>query len=226
MEHYRRYALYFAPRSGAFRSACEAWLGRDAVLDQPLVQPDLGLDAEAITQDPRRYGLHGTLKPPFRLAEGTTPEGLLRAVEDFAREAAPIPLGQLAVRRIAGFVALTPEIDSHALSGFASRIVRRFDAFRAPLNAAEIAKRKPEKLSARQRALLTLWGYPFVMEEFRFHLTLTDNLTPEAAAEAEAALAPYLAPHLAAPQMIEDLCLFAETETGRFKEIHRLPLRG
>ena len=33
-------------------------------------------------------------------------------------------------------------------------------------------------LTDRQEALLTQWGYPYVMEEFRFHITLTGALDP------------------------------------------------
>ena len=226
METYRRYALYFAPRSGAFRSAAAAWLGRDALDGHPLTPPDLGLDAHALTAEPRRYGLHATLKPPFRLAEGARSGDLRAALEAFAGEAAPIPLGRLTLRRIGGFLALVPEVETRALSAFAGRVVRRFDRFRAPMNEAEIARRNPDRLSPRQRALLSLWGYPFVMDEFRFHLTLTDKLDPETASRVETALAPYFAPHLEEPQAIEDLCLFGETADGSFRKIHRASLRG
>ncbi|RYF67274.1 MAG: DUF1045 domain-containing protein, partial [Comamonadaceae bacterium] len=32
-------------------------------------------------------------------------------------------------------------------------------------------------LSARQDELMQLWGYPFVLEEFRFHMTITGRLS-------------------------------------------------
>ena len=226
MENHLRYALYFAPRSGAFRSTAESWLGRDALTGQPLTQPDLGLDAEAITREPRRYGLHATLKPPFRLAEGRSLDRLIAEISDFAAEAAPIPLEGLMLRRIGNFVALVPQRESRALGVFAARVVQRFDRFRAPLNEAEIARRKPERLTPRQRALLELCGYPYVMEEFRFHMTLTDSLDPETAAHAETALQAHFAPHLSQPIEIEDLCLFGQTADGSFRELHRIPLKG
>ena len=89
---------------------------------------------------------------------------------------------------------------------------------------AEIARRRPDWLSTRQRDLLDRWGYPHVMEEFRFHLTLTDRLDePE---PVRAALADYFAPVLPRPFVIEDLCLFGEDQSGRFHLLHRYALSG
>ena len=39
-------------------------------------------------------------------------------------------------------------------------------------------RRNPSGLTPRQREFLDLWGYPYVMEEFRFHMTLTGRLDP------------------------------------------------
>ena len=100
------------------------------------------------------------------------------------------------------------------------------DALRAPLTPAEIAKRRPERLNPRQRELLAAWGYPYVIEEFRFHLTLSDDL-PEAEAEDLAAvLGPWLAPDLPRPFGITDLCLFGEDQAGRFHLLERHALTG
>src|SRR5262249_55850996 len=56
--------------------------------------------------------------------------------------------------------------------------VRDFDGFRAPLTDADRARRHPSRLTPRQRDYLERWGYPYVMEEFRFHMTLTGRLDP------------------------------------------------
>ena len=69
------------------RSGC-AWLGRDAAsgiaLSQPPVDSVSGERLRALTASPRHYGLHATLKPPFRLAAGTTDEMLVGAVSELA----------------------------------------------------------------------------------------------------------------------------------------------
>ena len=57
---------------------------------------------------------------------------------------------------------------------------RRLDPFRAPLTPSERARRRPEDLDPRRRALLDRWGYPHVFEAFRFHMTLTGRLADDA----------------------------------------------
>ena len=46
-----------------------------------------------------------------------------------------------------------------------------------PAAPEELKKRRGAGLSSRQELMLTTWGYPYVMEEFRFHLTLTGRLS-------------------------------------------------
>ena len=94
------------------------------------------------------------------------------------------------------------------------------------MTEGEIAKRRPERLSPRQRQLLDIWGYPYVMEEFQFHLTLSDDL-PEAVADAVApVLADWLAPVLPRPFVIDNLCLMGEDAAGRFHLVARHALTG
>ena len=133
--------------------------------------------------------------------------------------------GPLAVRRIGRFLALVPGAPLDALSDLARDAVRTFEPFRAPLTEAEIARRRPESLSPRQRALLARYGYPYVMEEFRFHLTLTGPLPP-GADRVEAAAQAWFAPWLDQPFRVDDLCLFGEDAEGRFHLLSRHALTG
>jgi 2'-5' RNA ligase len=80
------------------------------------------------------------------------------------------------VSSISGFIAVVPSERSNVLEGLASDCVSEFDRFRAPLTAEDRARRNPAALTPRQREHLDRWGYPFVMEEFRFHMTLTGRL--------------------------------------------------
>ena len=81
-------------------------------------------------------------------------------------------------------------------------------------------------LTERQSAYLDQWGYPYVMEEFKFHLTLSGQLSEDEAEATQAALAPILTPLLPSPFVISDLCLFGEAQNGRFHLIHRYTLSG
>ena len=105
-------------------------------------------------------------------------------------------------------------------------MVRATDPLRAPLSAAEIARRRPDRLTKRQRRLLNRWGYPFVMQEFRFHMTLTDRLPPDQTAGMLHRLGAHVAPVLPRPLRIDDLCLFGEDAGGRFHLMHRFALAG
>lgn len=226
MDMMKRYAVYYAPPEGAFASRASAWLGWDAAAGQPLDPPDLGLPAAEITRDPRKYGFHGTLKPPFRLAEGRDADELHRAVAGLARRLSPVTLPGLRLASLGGFLALVPEGDAAPLQALAATVVSALDGLRAPLTEAEIARRRPDRLTPRQRELLRLWGYPYVMEEFRFHLTLTDRLEEPLATQAARILDAHFAPVLPRPFRIADLCLFGEAEDGRFRLLHRYTLSG
>ncbi|MFN4099764.1 MAG: DUF1045 domain-containing protein [Pararhodobacter sp.] len=217
-----RYALYFAPAEGAFAEAAAGWLGRDAasgaVLD-PL-HPDL----PALTASARRYGFHATLKAPFRLAEGQSEAGLIAAMDRFGAETPAVTLDGLRIASLGGFLALVPEGDEAPLNAFAAQVVRSFDPFRAPLTPAEVERRKPATLSPRQRAMLGAWGYPYVLDEFRFHMTLSDRLDPAQRAWVEPLAQTHLAPHLPRPAVIDALSLFTEEADGAFRIRHRSPL--
>ena len=86
-----RYAIYFAPPPGSlFHTLGSRWLGRDAFTGEQLEQPaEPGLSA--VTGDPRRYGFHATMKPPFALRDPVRPEALLRAVAALASEHEQMP---------------------------------------------------------------------------------------------------------------------------------------
>lgn len=222
----KRYAIYYAPPEGAFATRAAGWLGWDAARGQAVAQPDLGLPAADMTTEPRRYGFHGTIKAPFRLASGQDVAGLRAALARLAAELAPVSLPGLQLSRHDGFLALTPEGDATALRDLAARVVTGLDAFRAPLTDAEIARRRPERLTPRQRALLDRYGYPFVLEEFRFHLTLTNRLDPDLADRAEARLRAHFAPVLPRPFLFDALCLFGEPAEGPFRLLERFALRA
>ncbi|MCR8725029.1 DUF1045 domain-containing protein [Frigidibacter sp. ROC022] len=224
-----RYAIYYTPGPGALAEFAAAWLGWDPEAGVAPAHPDVpGLPAPVaeLTETPRRYGFHGTLKAPFRLAEGCSREGLRDELLSLAARLAPVTLPGLRLQPLGGFLALVPEGTQDALAALAGTVVRALDGFRRPPDAAEIARRNPERLSPRQRANLDRWGYPYVFEDFRFHLTLTGNIGAEAVAATAAALEPVLAPLLPRPFRVGELSLCHQSEGQRFRVLERVPLGG
>lgn len=224
---FQRYAIYYTAPAGPLADFGAAWLGWDVTTGLPVKHPIIhGLDEDiaAITATPRKYGFHGTIKPPFRLADRTSFEELRSATADLCRDLAPLSLDGLKLTRMGRFLALTVTGDTTALADLASKVVTSLDAFRAPASDAELAKRRKANLSERQEAYLTQWGYPYVMDEFRFHLTLTGRLQTEHAKSLHASLAPVLVNVLPKPFEIASLTLAGEDLDGHFHEITRFEL--
>lgn len=225
MEHFTRYAVYFAPREGNFATRAAAWLGAGAGTPPVELPPAIGRPIADLTAAPRKYGFHGTLRAPFRPSAVLGHPEVCARVERMANQLKPVQAGQLQVVDLHGFLALVPS-DTDALNSLAAQVVIDTDALRAPMTPDDIARRCPDTLTARQRALLERWGYPFVMEAFRFHLTLTDQLLPQEVAPLQAYLTEYFAPVLPQSFCVEDLCLFGEDTAGRFHLLHRYTLSG
>jgi putative phosphonate metabolism protein len=182
MASYPRYAIYYAPpsrkplaRFGAALLGYDSLSGNDVAFPKDIVAALA--DWHDVTSDPRKYGFHGTLKAPFALAPGTTEAELLQACVAFANTGRAIPVFVPVVDAISGFIAVTPEEPSAALQTLAQDCVEAFDGFRAPLTPEDRARRNPDELTARQVEQLDRWGYPYVMEDFRFHMTLTGRLS-------------------------------------------------
>lgn len=219
-----RFAIFAAPGTGsadatsaALREKAEQWIGR-SVSGIP-VTPGTPVgwtreEVDAITADARRYGFHGTLKAPFRLAEGRTPGELDAAVARFAAGHAGVVLPRLSLGRLGGFFALVPGTEAAELHALASEVVTGFDCFRAPATEADTARRRPVALTPRQRELLQVWGYPYVLDEFRFHLTLTDRIPDVRRPDVERTLRDWFAPLLGADVAVDALALFTEAEPG------------
>lgn len=225
-----RYAIYFAPApdSGWWRLA-SVWLGRDAMQGAELAQPNVPgidrIDLQTLTAAPRRYGFHATLKAPFRLVAGAQEGELLRACAGFARTQRPVELGLLDVAPLSDFLALQPVAPTPALHSFAFACVRALDGLRAPAPPEELARRIATGLTPRQLALLDGWGYPYVDDEFRFHMTLTDRVDEAQSALLLPWLRKYFASVLAKPIVIDAISLYQEAAPGAdFRLIEQFPL--
>jgi putative phosphonate metabolism protein len=223
-----RYAVYFAPpaASALWRFGCSV-LGLDVETGEAAPLPALRrFDAEtwqSITAEPRKYGFHGTLKAPFRLAPGRTVQELDAACSRFAQERARFACAGMAVTAIGRFLALKTVQPCTALDRLAAACVSAFDDFRAPLSEGETERRLRAPLSERQRDHLVRWGYPYVFEDFRFHMTLTGALDEEMRGLAEAELREHFALSGADGSLIvSEIALYRQDE-GPFRLIARYP---
>lgn len=194
-----RYAIFFAPaRDSLLWQRAEDWLG----------QPDL----QPLTVSARKYGFHATIKAPMILALDYAE--LDAALTAFADEHPAVTLSGLAPRLIDGFLALTSEPQPTALTDFAADVVEAFEPFREPLSESERIRRLKAPLTPRQVELVDQYGYPYVLDQFLFHMTLTDRLAEDMRAPMRERAAAWFAEALAEPVQLDRLVVFAEPEPG------------
>lgn len=226
---YQRYAIYYTPPEGALAQFGAAWLGWDMARGVAVPHPSLaGLPAPVaqITERPRRYGLHATLKPPFKLAPGADAQHLHAALNVFCAAHAPVSLPGLILAPLGRFLALIPTSPCPPLTELAASVVRDLDDFRAPPDQATLDRYRTGALSPAQERNLLDWGYPHVMDAFRFHITLSGKLPKRQTAALGAVLAPVLESLLPAPFIIDALSLVGEDEDGMFHLLQRVSLTG
>lgn len=228
-----RYALYYAPRpEEGLATTASQWLGWNPdggwARRLALASGFSGDRLAEITAEPRRYGFHGTLKPPMALVDGASEADFLTAVGAFAAALKPITVPSMVLASLSGFFALVPEARSSELHDLADRCVVEFDEFRRPAGEAELARRRASGLSPRQEQLLVRWGYPYVLEEWRFHLTLTGRIADQAERDAvQTLLGQRFAAFARQPLRVRDLCVFRQSSPERpFTVLARFRLGG
>ena len=226
-----RYAIYYAPaHSSPWWTFGAGWLGRDETHDGTppgfaapmLPEPE----RRRITSQARRYGFHATLKAPFHLRSGVTPAELLVRARSLAQRLRPVPLSPLQVRRLGPYVVLLTPDHHTAAADLANACVTELDDLRQPLTPDDLARRQPATLDARELELLHRYGYPHVLERFRFHLTLTDPVNEaQAALVTEAVSAQVARLNAQTPLTLDRLCIFEEPAPGQaFRRLHDLVL--
>ena len=231
LEHMRikdlqmRYAIYYTPSMrDPLSAAAASWLGRNVYSDEACEPLSIsGFSRQEIafhTAVPRRYGFHGTIQAPFRLHPDETEAGLLKFMMQFASTMKPFEIPRLDVARLGAFYGLMPSSECTEMNYLAASVVEAFDRFRAPLTEAEIDRRDADTLTAPQFANLHRWGYPYVMDEFRFHMMLTGAIHPDLRPRFETVLRDYFAPFLTQPVKVSSLALFIEPEAGAPLRVH------
>lgn len=205
-----RYALYYAPEEGSeWAQFGERWFAR-------------------IDEAPRRYGFHATLKAPFRLAQGSSREALLNHLHAYCAGRSAWAMPPLKIALLDDFLALVPEVEDPEIDMVAAQCVTLFDQYRAPLSESDLARRKPERLDAGELRLLTRWGYPYVLDRFRFHLSLTGPLGGTSPRRiAELTLEASKAMRALGPPAFDAICVFEEPREGDpFRLLQRVPFTG
>lgn len=227
-----RFAIYWAPDSDdPLAVFADAWLGRDRATAAPRPRPVIaGLDPARLadlTREPSLYGFHATLKAPFALDPASGSERLQQTARAFTASRRPFRMPPLALASLSGFLALTARSVTSDLHALADDCVRVFDAFRLPEDEAALARRRSPALSPRQEELLRRWGYPYVLDEWRFHLTLTSRLDEAERQRVAALLQPLLAPLLDRPRVCDAICLVCqEHRLAPFRRVERYRFGG
>lgn len=212
---FQRYGVFYTP-IGAFAMAGAQWLGWDLQTAQPVGEPDL-----SIVKRPQKYGFHGTIKPPFRLADDRAQSDLQNTFAALCSGLKSVSLATLSPTTIGNFVALVPTGEVDALATLAGRVVSELDPYRAPATDTEIARRRKSKLTAAQDAHLLKWGYPYVFDQFKFHMTLSGHLTQEQQNAVQGHAKSVFTPVIPFPFVIDALSLVGERLDGKFELIQR-----
>ncbi len=232
----RRYAVYMIPPHGSpLEEFGRRWLGRtpSAVPDTMPSHPALrdsfcGHKTENLIAGTRRRGFHATIRAPFEAAPRITPAQLSAALEEFCTTQPPVCGPPLRLACLGAQVALVPERPCKAISRLADACLRFFEPLRAPLSPADMERHRMKPLTERQERLLMRFGYPFVLEDYRFYMALTGRIRDPACRRALCEkLAPLVAPFLPGALHIGELCLFRqENRVSPFILQKRIPLTG
>jgi putative phosphonate metabolism protein len=225
-----RFAIYYAPsrQSSWWEAGCR-WLERDPESGTKHAAPVIpaltarALDVPNLSRSPQRYGWHGTLVAPAHCASGAAPDEIVPRARAWARRQRPFDLAVEAAA-LDRFVAIRPATadGAAAMQALAADALHEFAPLRAMPSEADRRRRLEANLSARQRELLDRWGYPYVLDEFRFHMTLSDSID----SSDRQVLLDWWGTQVSAlgPLRIDGAALFIEPEPGQpFVLAARLP---
>jgi hypothetical protein len=215
-----RYAIYFCPTGDTALGR----LGHDWLAESTPAPELPGISAErrnALLVKVRRYGWHATIRAPFTPLAEVAYDDVRRAVISVANACASFEL-PLRINHLAGFLALRPPVDEDSPRQLAATCLGAL----LPLCAApsgEVLERRSTGLDAHEISLLQSHGYPYVLDRYRFHLTLSAPATePE-----EQAMRHWLEPRVAElpPTRVDALSICGEVTPGSaFELIERIAL--
>ena len=212
-----RYAIYYAPPADdPLWALGSEWLGRDAYTGENLTQPDdpnfaIG-DMDRLTSSPSHYGFHATMKAPFELKAGETEANLLDRLEAFSKSQSAFDVG-LAVKPLGQFLALQLTSNVEAMRALHEACVKSFDRFRAPLTQSDLERRRKADLSPEQDARLLEWGYPYIFDEFRWHMTLSNRIVSDSTrSKMLNLLTEYFSPVIAKSHRVDGIAVYRQVD--------------
>jgi len=226
-----RYAIYYTPPPfSALARFGAGVIGYDCFEAVEVTPARLdGIDANVhklMTLDPRRYGFHATIVAPFHL-KSQSEDDFIAAASAYATRMRPIRIGSLKVAALGDFIALVPAEPNEGISSFAADCLKAFDEFRAPLSTADRERRLKSRLSVRQIELLDRWGYPYVLGEYRFHMTLTGALPDNMSNAFREAMEFAFADRAQDSFELDAISVMRQDDAGaRFRVLRRCRLRG
>ena len=212
-----RYAIYYTPAEDhALTMLGSEWLGRDVYTGDKIRRREFpGMsddDIDRLTNSPSHYGFHATMKAPFKLREGRTEAQLIKLLGRFARQQPAFDV-RLAVRPLGQFLALRLTEHSDAMRALHDACVKDFDGFRAALSYDDIKRRRKADLSPEQDARMLEWGYPYIFEDFRWHMTLSSRIVSDATRERVLALLKDMfQPALIDPHRVDGVALYRQVD--------------
>jgi hypothetical protein len=222
-----RYAIYWTPPPGGPLAILGEQLfgpGRPALAQAIGVDPDVLIEA---TEGPAHYGLHATLRAPFHLADEVAPETLGEALAEFAAQHSPARIPEPELAELGPYLVLQPCRTAPEIDALAANVVRAFEPYRAPLSGREVERRRADGLTPRQEEHLHRWGYPYVFDTYRFHVTLAGPCDGQTRTLLARALQPQLAPLLAMDWTLDALSLVTQPDrASAFDLVERFPLKA
>ena len=222
--NFKRYAIYYVPSNNLFYKLGSSWLGWDTISGQPASQPetDSAVNIQKITEAPRKYGLHATIKAPFRLGNNVNALELERQLEILCGSIKPIEF-KLKLSELSGFFALTPTVKNTEIRELHTKVVCELDEFRAPPTKDEFIKRRRNQLTSEQDQNLIKWGYPYIFKDFYFHITLTGKIPKNLKNTVTDDIKKFFEPVLQRKIFLSELALVGEGHDGNFHVICQTP---
>ncbi len=187
MTNYKRVAIYFLPKkNSSLENFGKNLLGRDInkkkkisltrrqkyFINRGFTYFD---ELKNYCEQPAKYGFHATLKAPFRLKRNVKTKNFYDVISHIATQHSRFKIKGLKIVYSKKFTFITSRKPNKLLINLENDLVKHLDTFRAELNKTEIKKRIPDSLTFKQNKYLKEWGYPFVFDQFKFHMTLMNQ---------------------------------------------------
>ena len=236
MTNYKRVAIYFLPKkNSSLENFGKNLLGRDInkkkkisltrrqkyFINRGFTYFD---ELKDYCEEPAKYGFHATLKAPFRLKRNVKTKNFYDVISHIAAQHSRFKIKGLKIVYSKKFTFITSRKPNKLLINLENDLVKHLDTFRAELNKTEIKKRIPDSLTFKQNKYLKEWGYPFVLDQFKFHMTLMNQNNNKLSNKQKLELEKLI--YKISNNLLEfnEISLLGENKNGYFEEIKRFKL--